>query len=74
MAEKIRLNKFISDSGVCSRREADKYIENGQVMINGRRAKIGEMISAVHDRVMLSGNLVEAKTSDEFVFMAFNKP
>lgn len=74
MAEKIRLNKFISDSGVCSRREADKHIESGHVMINGRRAKIGEMVSAVYDRVLLNGNLVEPKTSEEFVFMAFNKP
>lgn len=74
MAEKIRLNKFISDSGVCSRREADKYIETGHVMINGRRAKIGDMVSPIHDKVMLNGNLVEAKQGTDFVFMAFNKP
>lgn len=73
MSEKIRLNKFISDSGVCSRREADKYIETGHVMVNGRRAKIGDMVSA-HDKVMLNGNPVEAKTGNDFVFMAFNKP
>ena len=73
MAEKIRLNKFISDSGVCSRREADKYIESGHVYVNGRRAEIGAMVS-VHDKVTLSGNPVEAKTGNDFVFMAFNKP
>jgi len=39
MSEKIRLNKFISDSDICSRREADKYIETGHVMVNGRRSK-----------------------------------
>jgi len=42
MTEKIRLNKFISDSGVCSRREADKYIEQGHVVVNGKRAKLGD--------------------------------
>lgn len=73
MAEKKRLNKFISDSGLCSRREADKYIETGHVMVNGHRAKIGDMVSA-YDKVMLNGNLVEAKVGNEFVFMAFNKP
>ena len=74
MAEKIRINKFISDSGVCSRREADKYIESGHVMINGRRAKIGDMVSAVHDKVLLNGNIVEAKDTESQVLMAFNKP
>ena len=74
MAEKIRINKFISDSGVCSRREADKYIQTGHVMVNGRRAKIGDMVSVGYDKVMLNGNPVEAKTGNDFVLMAFNKP
>jgi 23S rRNA pseudouridine2604 synthase len=74
MAEKIRLNKFISDSGVCSRREADKHIEGGHVVINNRRAKIGDMVAAAYDRVLLNGNLIEAKESNEYIFMAFNKP
>lgn len=74
MSEKIRLNKFISDSGVCSRREADKYIETGHVTINGRRAKIGDMVSPAFDKVLLSGNPVEARDAESFVLMAFNKP
>ncbi len=73
MAEKIRLNKFISDSGVCSRREADKFIETGKVLVNGHRAVVGEMVSA-KDKVMLNGQRIEAKVGDEFVFLAFNKP
>lgn len=73
MAEKKRLNKFISDSGVCSRREADKYIASGHVTVNGHRAVIGEMINGF-DKVMLNGNLVEAKSGNDFIFMAFNKP
>jgi len=73
MTEKIRLNKFISESGVCSRREADKYIEQGHVMVNGHRAKVGDQVSA-KDKVMLNGQLIEAKTGTDFVFLAFNKP
>ncbi|HLP04810.1 MAG TPA: 23S rRNA pseudouridine(2604) synthase RluF [Paludibacter sp.] len=74
MSEKIRLNKFISDSGVCSRREADKQIELGHVFVNGKRAEVGMMVSARHDKVMLSGNNIEAKEGTDFVFLAFNKP
>jgi 23S rRNA pseudouridine2604 synthase len=73
MTEKIRLNKFISDSGVCSRREADKYIEKGHVVVNGKRAKLGDQVT-IKDKVMLDGNLIAAKTGDDFVFLAFNKP
>lgn len=73
MTEKIRLNKFISDSGVCSRREADKYIEQGHVFVNGRRASVGTQVSK-HDKVTLNGNLIEAKQGTDFAFLAFNKP
>lgn len=73
MADKIRINKYISDSGMCSRRQADKYIETGHVVINGRKATIGDMVSK-HDKVMVSGLLVEAKSEEELFLMAFNKP
>jgi 23S rRNA pseudouridine2604 synthase len=73
MIEKIRLNKFISDSGVCSRREADKYIEEGHVFVNGRRVSLGAQVSK-RDKVTLNGNLIEAKEGTDFAFLAFNKP
>ena len=73
MTEKIRLNKFISDSGTCSRREADKFIEQGHVFVNGRRAEVGTQVSK-HDKVTLNGNLIEPKEGTDFVFIAFNKP
>lgn len=69
----IRVNKFISDSGLCSRREADKYIELGQVLINGKRAKIGDLVSN-SDKVLVSGLLVEPKEKEDLVLLAFNKP
>ena len=40
----VRLNKFISESGLCSRREADRFIEQGNVFINGRKANIGDKV------------------------------
>lgn len=39
-----RLNKYISESGICSRREADRFIEQGNVLINGKRAAIGDQV------------------------------
>lgn len=39
-----RLNKYISESGICSRREADRFIEQGNVFINGKRATIGDQV------------------------------
>ncbi|MDD2799177.1 MAG: 23S rRNA pseudouridine(2604) synthase RluF [Bacteroidales bacterium] len=68
-----RLNKFISESGVCSRREADRYIEMGQVLINGRKAQIGDQVSN-RDKVIVNGLLVEGKKAEDFIFLAFNKP
>ncbi len=39
-----RLNKYISESGLCSRREADRYTENGNVAINGKGAQVGDQV------------------------------
>lgn len=68
-----RLNKYISESGLCSRRDADRYIEKGNVFINGKRANIGAQVSA-GDRVMVNGHNIEPKQEDDFILIAFNKP
>ena len=68
-----RLNKYISESGLCSRREADRFIEQGLVFINGVRAKIGRQVFA-GDRVVVNGEPIEPKTEDETIFIALNKP
>ena len=44
MSNTVRLNKFISESGLCSRREADRYIAEGKVLINGRKGQIGDQV------------------------------
>ena len=69
----VRLNKFISESGICSRREADKYIESGKVQVNGKRAEIGTLVSR-SDKVLVNGLLIESKQEEDFVMLAFNKP
>ena len=68
-----RLNKYISESGLCSRREADKYIEHGLVSINGMKAKIGRQVYP-GDRVIVNGEIIEPLTPEESIFIAFNKP
>lgn len=69
----VRLNKFISDSGLCSRREADKFIEQGVVFINGRLAIIGDQVKA-GDRVKVNGHKLEPRPIEDMIFIALNKP
>ncbi len=69
----IRLNKYISDSGLCSRREADRHIEQGKVFINGKRAFVGQQVTR-NDKVTVNGHIIEAEGGKELVFLAFNKP
>lgn len=68
-----RLNKFISESGLCSRREADRYIEQGVVSINGRKAKIGDQVFG-GDKVVVNGHRLEPLKAERVVFIALNKP
>ena len=68
-----RLNKYISESGICSRRDADRYIEQGHVFINGKRAGIGDQVFA-GDVVKVNGQLIEPRDADDLVLIALNKP
>ncbi len=68
-----RLNKYISESGICSRREADRYIEHGKVFINGKKAVIGDQVRA-GDKVVVNGNTLESKEAINSIFIALNKP
>jgi len=67
----VRLNKYISETGVCSRREADKWIEAGRVTLNGAPATLGHKVSQ-GDEVRIDGNLVGAKK--KAIYIALNKP
>jgi 23S rRNA pseudouridine2604 synthase len=67
----VRLNKYISETGVCSRREADKWIEAGRVTLNGVPAMLGHKV-AQGDEVRIDGHLVGAKK--KAIYIALNKP
>jgi 23S rRNA pseudouridine2604 synthase len=67
----VRLNKYISETGVCSRREADKWIEAGRVTLNGAPATLGHKV-AQGDEVRIDGSLVGAKK--KAIYIALNKP
>ena len=67
----VRLNKHISETGVCSRREADKWIEAGRVTLNGAPATLGHKV-APGDEVRIDGSLVGAKK--KAIYIALNKP
>ena len=69
----MRLNKFISETGVCSRREADAHIEKGRVTVNGARALLGTQVGD-DDEVRLNGRLISAAQKKQRVYIALNKP
>ncbi len=69
--ETMRINKFLAHSGVCSRREADRLVEQGKVQINGVTAAPGQCVGEL-DRVMVSGKPVTAR--EKTVVLAFYKP
>jgi len=68
-----RLNKYISESGLCSRRAADRYIEQGNVIINGKKAKVGDQVY-FGDIVTVNGQTIEPKEAEHTILLAFNKP
>lgn len=71
MEEKIRINKFLSEAGFCSRRGADKIISQGRVYINGEIAVLGSKVSR-DDLVKVDGELISK--IEEKIYIAFNKP
>lgn len=69
--DEIRINKFLSEAGICSRREADRYIMEGKVKIDGVVAEIGSKVSK-DSKVTFCGKPV--KKEEKLVLIAFNKP
>lgn len=69
--DSVRINKTISDSGFCSRREADTLIEKGRVTINGEKSTLGDRVMP-NDEVRIDGNLI--KDNENLVYIMLNKP
>jgi len=72
MEKKIRINKFLSESGYCSRRKADKMIEDGRIKINGILCVMGEKVS-ISDQISIDDKLIHF-SKKEPIYIAFNKP
>lgn len=69
----IRLNKYMSEAGVCSRREADRLIEAGKVTVDGMKATVGMQIEE-GQKVCLNGKPVQKDKKDKLILLAVNKP
>jgi len=67
----MRLNKYLAETGACSRREADQWIDAGRVTVNGVRAELGTQVGA-NDEVRVDGQPLRAKPRR--VYLALNKP
>lgn len=76
----VRINKLLADLGVASRRGADSLIGAGKVLINGRRAKLGEKVDLVHDQLKVSGKTIDESaikaltTGEKLEYWLLNKP
>ena len=67
----MRLNNYISSTGLCSRREADKLIEQGRVTVNGKKAQVGQTVEE-GAMVKVNNKLIQPKNNN--VYIALNKP
>ncbi|MCI2161702.1 MAG: rRNA pseudouridine synthase [Oscillospiraceae bacterium] len=72
MAEKIRLQKILADSGVASRRKAESMIEAGKVQVNGKTAVIGDKADPKHDQISVEGRLLNTRVNE--VYLMLHKP
>ena len=71
MEQEMRLNKFLSDAGVCSRREADRLVDAGRVFVDGKPAVQGQKVTG-NQRIEIDHKPI--KKEEEKVLLAFNKP
>lgn len=71
--EFVRLNKYLAQSGLASRRKADELIESGQVTINGRKVyELGIQVDPKQDKIMVDGKTV--RPDNDYIYILFNKP
>ena len=70
--EKTRINKYLSEVGFCSRREADKMLEQGRITVNGAVPEMGTKVSE-EDEILVDGISIR-KQEEDHVYIALNKP
>jgi len=71
VVQTIRINKFFTDHGICSRREADRLIESGVITINGRPAKLGDQVSS-NDVIAREGSVISREKAN--LYIKYHKP
>ena len=69
----IRINKYLSEIGFCSRREADNLIANGRIIINNIQAELGQKIN-FNDKIFIDGEIINHNKNKKLIYIAFNKP
>jgi 23S rRNA pseudouridine2605 synthase len=69
---KMRIHKYMAHAGIASRRAAEKMVEDGEVMVNGHQAKIGEIVDSEHDKITVGGKL--AKLNSIHLYYLIHKP
>ena len=69
----IRINKYLSEIGFCSRREADNLISNGRIIINNIQAELGQKIN-FNDKIFIDGEIINHNKKKKLIYIAFNKP
>src|SRR3989338_11474294 len=67
-----RVQKFISSAGAASRRQAEEFIKSGQVLINGKKARLGDKVDPEKDTVKVYGKVI--KPAEEKIYVILNKP
>lgn len=72
--EKIRLQKIISDCGICSRRKAEELIDRGHVKINGRPCKLGDKADPTKDIITIDGERIRYERKKSYRYIMLNKP
>lgn len=70
----VRLQKFLADAGICSRRAAEQLIAQGEVLVNGRPAELGQKIDPAADKVTVEGRQVRAAAVQPKITVAVHKP
>ncbi len=71
--EQIRLQKFLADAGIASRRKCEELIVNKQIKVNGKLAVLGEKVDPVNDKIEYNGKLV-VNEKKEYTYILLNKP
>ena len=72
--EKERIQKIIAQSGLCSRRKAEEYIQAGRVQVNGHPALIGQKLDPARDRITVDGQLLPTVSREQLIYLMMNKP